>query len=197
MENLIKRATDKRLEQIFKILDYAEGYLNVDVQFIDHKQMGSDAGGYIAPEGKERGKITLSDGYPSLMTIFILLHEIGHHIDFLKRGIVQEEEDAYLYYPEKRGQSCPKQYRKLITYTEDQAIKYSYELAVMLDLKLPAFQFLKDELYTKRSLDMVLSNGPMTREEIRELKRKCHKEAKRLLKTKYNNRKVLPLPGKV
>ena len=192
-----KIKSEKRKEQISKIIKYAKTYLNTEIQFIDSKEMGNDSGGYVSPRGQTKGKITIADDYNGIMTILILLHEIGHHIDFLKRGNPVEEEEAYNFYPITRGQSCPIKYRKFIRRTEDEAIKHAYELAIMLDLKLPSYQYLKDELFTKQSLELILRNGPLTKNEIHSLKKKCSKQAKRLLKNEYSGKKRLPLPDKV
>jgi hypothetical protein len=193
---LKKVISQKRKEQIQKIIRYAKTYLNTDVEFVESKKMGNDSGGYHCPRGQTRGRVTIADDYNGMTTILILIHELGHHIDFLKRGNPEIESEAYQYYPEKRGESCPIKYRRHIRKTEDEAIKHAYELAVMLDLRLPAFQYLKDELFTKQSLEMVLKNGPMTKDEIRKLKKKSAKQAQKLLKTQYNNKKTLPLPNK-
>lgn len=192
-----KVTSQKRINQINKIIKYAKTYLNTDVEFIDSKKMGSSSGGYSSPKGQSRGKVTIADDYNGMTTILILIHELGHHIDFLKRGNPTDEDQAYCYYPEERGTSCPIKYRRLIRKTEDAAIKYAYELAVMLDLRLPSFQYLKDELYTKQSLELVLKNGPMTKAEIIKLKKKTTKQAKKMLKELYNNKKTLPLPNRV
>jgi hypothetical protein len=194
---LKKITSQKRIDQINKIKKYAQVYLNTEIVFVSSKEMGFCSGGYVSPKGQTKGKVTIADDYNGLMTILILLHELGHHIDFLKRGNPEIEDQAYQFYPEKRGQSCPIKYRKYIRLTEDMAIKYAYELAVMLDLKLPAYPYLKDELFTKQSLEMVLKNGPMNRDEIKKLKKKCCKQAKALLQKEYNNKKTLPLPNKV
>lgn len=193
MVQLKRVKSGKRLDQIEKILKYAKEFLNVDIVFVDHKKMGNDSGGYIAPKGQSPGLVTISNNYNGITTIFILIHELGHHIDFLKRGYVLDEDIAYQYYPVERGGRCPIKYRRLIRNVEDQAIKYAYELAIYLDLKLPAFQYLKDEFFTRDSLELVLKNGPMTSEEINKLKKKCTKKAKLLLKTEYPNQKTLPL----
>lgn len=192
-----KVTSQKRIDQINKIKKYAKTYLNTDVEFVNSKSMGATAGGYQCPRGQTNSKVTIADDYTGLTTILIMIHELGHHIDFLRRGNPLDEDEAYQHYPEERGQSCPIKYRRLIRKTEDMAIKYAYELAVMLDLKLPAFQYLKDELFTRQSLEMVLKNGPMTKEEISKLKKKCARQAKKLLATEYQNKKTLPLPGKL
>lgn len=192
-----KVTSQKRIDQINKIIKYAKEYLSTDVVFVNHLDMGADSGGYLCPSGQTRGKVTISNKYNGITTILILIHELGHHIDFLKRGNPEEESIAYQYYPVERGTSCPIKYRKHIRKTEDEAIRHAYELAVILDLKLPAFQYLKDELFTKYSLEMVLKNGPMTSEEISKLKKKCAKQAKKLLKEEYQNKKRLPLPNRL
>jgi len=194
----VKKVTSpKRREQINRIIKYAKMYLNLEVEFIHSKSMGNTSGGYQCPKGQNLGKVTIADDYNGITTILILLHEIGHHIDFLKRGNPLDEDYAYQHYPEERGVSCPIKYRKLIRKTEDEAIKHAYELAIMLDLKLPAFQYLKDELFTKQSLEMILKNGPMTKQEIIKLKKKTAKQARKMLKEQFENKKTLPLPNRV
>lgn len=192
-----KVTSQKRIDQINKIKKYAQIYLNTEVVFVSAKEMGFCSGGYVSPKGQTKGKVTIADDYNGIMTILILIHELGHHIDFLKRGNPQIEEEAYQFYPDQRGKSCPIKYRKHIRNTEDMAIKYAYELAVMLDLRLPAFQYLKDELYTRQALELIFKNGPMNKEEIGKLKKKCAKQARKLLKEQYDNKKSLPLPNKV
>lgn len=192
-----KVTSELRINQINKITNYALKFLNVNVIFADPKTMGNTAGGYQCPKGQNLGQIVIADDYNGVMTILIMLHEIGHHIDFLKRGNPIDEDEAYHFYPTERGTSCPIKYRRLIRRTEDEAIRHAYELAIMLDLRLPAFQYLKDELFTKQSLEAVLKNGPQTKQEIGKLKKKCARQARQLLKNKYNNKKTLPLPNRV
>jgi hypothetical protein len=191
-----KVKSQKRKDQINKIIKYAKTYINTEIEFVDFKIMGSDSGGYLSPSGQTKGKITIADNYNGIMTILIMLHEIGHHIDFLKRGNPSDEAEAYGYYPIVRGKSCPIKYRRLIRKTENEAIRHAYELAVMLDLKLPAYQYLKDELFTKQSLEIIFKNGPLTKKEIFLLKKKCSKQAKKMLKNEYGNKKNLPLPNR-
>jgi hypothetical protein len=185
--------SQKRADKISKILKYANQILNIEVEFVDQKKLGSDAGGYVAPKGQCKGKITISNEYNGLTTILILLHEIGHHIDFLKRGYVEDEDAAYQYYPDVRNTYCPLKHRRLIRSVENYAIKYAYELSIFLDLKLPALAYLKDEIYTKSSLELIFKNGPLNKDEMRKLKKKSKKQARLLLRTEYGNKKILPL----
>lgn len=195
---IVKKITSqKRLDQINKIKKYAKEYLKIDVEFVEPKKMGGTSGGYESPKGITRSRVTIADDYNGITTILILLHEIGHHIDYLKRGNPPDEQEAYDYYPEERGVSCPPKYRRLIRKTENEAIRHAYELAIMLDLKLSALQYLKDEIYTKQALEMVLKNGPMTKEEIGKLKKKSTEQAKKHLKDECNNKKTLPLPNRM
>lgn len=191
-----KVTSQKRIEQINKIRKYAQIYLNTEIIFMTPKEMGHSSGGYLSPKGETKGRVTIADNYNGIMTILILIHELGHHIDFLKRGNPEIENEAYQFYPDQRGQSCPIKYRRHIRLTEDMAIKYAYELAVMLDLKLPAFQYLKDELFTRQSLELIFKSGPLDKVQMSKLKKKCAKQARALLKNEYNNKKTLPLPNK-
>lgn len=189
--NLSKVNSEKRLKQIEKILTYCKDILNLSVQFVSPKDLGKDSGGYYVPTNAAKGRILVENGHTGLMTIYILLHEIGHHIDFLKRGYNQEEEDAYeKYYPVKRGDKCPLKYKKLIYSIEEYAIKNARELATLLDLKLPAWGYLADELYTIESTKFVLNHGPMTQKERDNLRKRCHKRARKILKCQSNNQKL-------
>jgi hypothetical protein len=166
-----------RLHQIDKIIDYANNFLNIDVYFVDPKSF-DDSGEYVAPEGVERGSITIVDNLRGIPTILTLLHELGHHIDFLKRGYVEEEEYAYGFYPEKRGESCPVKYRDLIKHVEDEANRHSYEISQYLDIKIPLFSFIKDVIYQRECLDYSLKFGSTTKEIRREMWRIATKKAK-------------------
>jgi hypothetical protein len=191
-----KIKSPKRKEQINKIIKYAKTYLNLDIEFVDSKKMGETCGNYQSPRGQTLGKVTIADDYNGITTILILIHEIGHHIDFLKRGNPLDESNAYMYYPEERNTHCPIKYRRLIRKTEDEAIRHAYELAVMLDLKLPSFHYLKDELFTKQSLEIILKKGPLNKREIGVLRKKCSRQARRILEKEYQNKKTLPLPNR-
>lgn len=190
LNNLKYPITAKREKQIKKILKYGKDILNIDVQFKSRKEMGTDAGGYVAPSGKEKGLVTVDSSYKGPMIILILLHEFGHHIDFLKRGYQKEEDEAYAYYPDKKEDApCPQKYAKKIRFVEDQAIKYAMELAIYLDLKMPRFMMLKDMYYTKLMLEAYLEEGWTNREGRAIIRKKSFKLAKEQIKSerKRNN----------
>lgn len=179
--------SEKRLTQLDKIIRYAIDYLNVEIILIERDLESGAPADYASPNRGENAKINIRNNDTGLGTIFILLHELGHHIDYLKRGHVQIEEDAYQHYPDKSGQKCPIKYRKHIRNVENQANKYAYEIATYLDLKIPSFYFAKNVIYQQLCLDAILSGGTTTREQRRKIHRKATKKAKELLKCQSKN----------
>lgn len=173
-----------RLHQIEKVIEYANNFLNIDVYFVSPDGF-EESGLYVAPEGVERGSITIVDNLYGIPTLITILHELGHHIDFLKRGYVEEEEEAYHFYPEKRGESCPVKYRDLIFHVENEANRHAYEISQYLDLKIPLFSFIKDVIYQRECLDYDLKFGSTTKEIRREMWRIANKKAKYLMR--YRN----------
>jgi len=144
--------------------------------------MGNSSGGYSPPSGDKKGKVEVIDNYHSLALIFILLHEFGHHIDFTQRGIVSEEEEAYQYYPTKSEEApCPKEYANKIRQTERKAVKYGREIAVCLDLKLPEFSYLKDDIISELMLDAYLKKGFTTKEDRYKIRRIAKKKTRAIL----------------
>lgn len=184
--NLINVNSDKRIKQIEKIITYAKQILGVDVKFLGKEKFYGHSGGYTAPNGQRKAEVIIDNQYNGLTTIFILLHELGHHIDFLKRGYVHDEEVAYHYYPEKRNSGCPKKWRKYIVNTEYQAIIHARELATYLDLKLPIRSYLKDEIFNAISLRYVLEKGLTTRQDRRDIWKESVEISKRILKENDN-----------
>lgn len=189
--DLVCVSSIKRMEQIDKIVKYAKTFLNVDIYFKDSSHTGGDAGHYLAPKGQRRGQVVIYNRYSGLMTILILLHELGHHIDFLKRGWVEEEEIAYRYYPEEPNQKCPIKYRKHIRNVEYYANFHSWEIAQYLDLKIPQFSFLKDVLFQQECLNKTLSSGTIDKKTRDKIWRKCHKRARELSICKSTNPMLL------
>ncbi len=184
-EELKYSVTDHRYEQIEKILKYGKEIIGLDVRLVESKDMGSDSGGYIAAERKEDKPVVLvENNYRGLQLILILLHEFGHHIDFLKNGESEVEEDAYQYYPEsKLDAPCPNKYAKHIRNVENRAIKYSQELAIYLDLKLPYYSLIKDEFYTKLALEEYLEKGFTTSKTRAKIRRKAARLARERIKS--------------
>jgi len=183
LSNLKYPLTKLRKKQLQKILKYGREILNLEVLFCDPEEMGTDSGGYIEPDVNEKGKITIENDHRGLILILILLHEFGHHIDFLKRGHKEEEEEAYGYYPDKKEDApCPPKQNKVITFIEEKAIEYSQELAIYLDLKLPRFAVLKDKYYNRLSLKECLEKGFTTSKSRAKIRSQSAKLAKRELK---------------
>jgi hypothetical protein len=176
---------DLRDNQIKKIVMYARKILDLEIAIVDPNELDNDDGRYYPPEGDDKGCIYVADGYRKLEIIFVMLHEIGHHIDFLKRGTVEAEEKAYSKYPTQYSESpCPDKEAELIRYTEEQAMKYARELSIYLDLRLPEFSFLADEINTRLALDKVLKKGFTTDRERRRMRKLAREEARRIINGK-------------
>ena len=166
--------------QIEKIITYAHDFLNVEIEFLSTKDLENCSGEYAAPKGQRKGSISVDDSFSGLSTIFILLHELGHHIDYLKRGYVQVEEEAYFYYPETINEICPIKYRKHIRKVENEANKYAWEIATYLDLKIPIFSYIKDVVYQQESLNYTLAHGITNKIIRKKLWKKSIKIAKKI-----------------
>ena len=177
----------KRLSQLDKIIRYADEYLDIDIIPLEENCPGGGPAEYTRPLKGQRAKIHIRNDDTGLSTIFILLHELGHHIDYLKRGLVQIEEDAYQYYPDKPGVKCPIKYRKHIRNVENQANRHAYEIATYLDLKIPSFYFIKNVIYQQLAVDQILSRGTNDRNTRIKLHRKAAKKAKEILKCQSKN----------
>lgn len=178
-----------RKKDLEKIHWYATKCLNLKIELVSDEEMGTDAGGYIEPEDGKPGTITVSRNENPTQMILVLIHEIGHHIDFLKRGYIQEEHFAYGFYPEEIGKPCPPEYRAAITRMEEEAIKNSYELVTYLDLKIPEFTLIKDQLIMRNNLKYILQNGMNTKTWRRKNRQECHKQARKILNEKRKRRK--------
>jgi hypothetical protein len=173
--------TGKRLEQIEKVANYAKNILGVNVSFVDNEKIGHCSGEYEAPIGGKKAVVLVSNNLSGLSTLLTLLHELGHHIDLLKRGSIPIEEEAYRHYPDDFGIACPIKYRKHIKNIENHANYHAWEIARYLDLRLPVFTYIKDVLFQQESLNYTLANG-YTPKKIRDkLWKKCHKKARRLV----------------
>ena len=173
----------KRIAQIEKIVTYAHNFLNVEIQFLDTKNLENCSGEYTAPKGQRKANISIDDSFSGLGTILTLLHELGHHIDYLKRGYVGIEEEAYLYYPDTKNEICPIKYRKHIRKVENEANKHAWEIATYLDLKIPIFSYIKDVVYQQESLNYTLAHGITDKIIRKKLWKKSDKIAKKILQS--------------
>ena len=171
----------RRIEQIDKIITYAHDFLNVEVDFLDSSKIGHCSGEYTAPKGQRRGNVVVADNLTGLSTILTLLHELGHHIDYLKRGYVEVEEEAYHFYPDSADKKCPVKYRRHIRKVENEANRHAWEIAIYLDLKIPLFSYIKDVVYQQESLNYTLANGTTNKIIRKKLWKKSNKIAKQIL----------------
>lgn len=189
LKELMYSLSSVREKQIKKILKYGKEILNIEVEIKEPQKGNCQSGGYIAPEGNKKAKVLVVNEYRGLNLVFILLHEFGHHIDFLKRGYIPEEEDAYQYYPDSKDEApCPEKYKKVIRFIEEEANKYAQELAIYLDLKLPRYSSLKDLIYDRKILEIQLEKGftnQTTRLKIRKL---ASGEARRIVDAENRKR---------
>lgn len=170
----------RRLEQIEKVITYAHDFLNVEVNFLDSNKIGNCSGEYTAPKGQRKGAVVVANNLTGLSTMLTLLHELGHHIDYLKRGYVEVEEEAYHFYPDALNKKCPIKYRKHIRKIENEANKHAWEIAIYLDLKIPLFSYIKDVVYQQESLNYTLANGITNRNMRKKLWKKSNKIAQQI-----------------
>lgn len=184
---MIKKLTNissiRRLAQIDKIITYAHDFLNVEILFLNDKELENCSGEYTAPKGQRRGSVSVSNSMSGLSTILTLLHELGHHIDYLKRGYVEIEEEAYWFYPDTPNEICPIKYRKHIRKVENEANKHAWEIATYLDLKIPIFSYIKDVVYQQEHLNYILAHGTTNRNIRKKLWKKTYKISKTILQS--------------
>lgn len=98
------------------------------------------AGEYSYPSRGTKALIQIyQDSSTSEIDMFlILLHELGHHIDFLIRGKVS---DAYFYIDQEY---CPLWARRSILISEKYAIQYAEILYHYFDFRVPYWKIKKE-----------------------------------------------------
>lgn len=180
-----------RKKEIKKIIRYAKDILGIKIKFVSAEagEMEGFSGLYSQPEEGEKAMIECVKNSSPLTTILILIHEIGHHIDYIKRGSPKDEEQAYNRYPDSSAEApCPEEYVKKINYIEEQAVKYGLELADFLDIKLPVYSTVKDVIFSREMLNLQLKKGFTNGTDMRKIKQYSSQEAKRILRGKKYKR---------
>jgi hypothetical protein len=114
--------------------------LGLKVHFID-AQKRDYHGCYMLPEKFEPGVIEICKNKRTTITfqIITMLHEIGHHLDFIQSGDLP---DSYNFIDSK---NCPEWARTSIFYAERRACKNAEKLYWTLRLRIP-FWKIKMEL---------------------------------------------------
>lgn len=128
----------KQEQDIFKLKQYAKS-LGLSVYFRKYEK-GTGAAEYIT-----NTSITIFVGSRTTKTeiILSLLHELGHHLDYLATKTNPEIEKALEYLNNGKisgnRSDIPKKYRKIILDIEKSGINYMPVIYHMLDLSIPYY----------------------------------------------------------
>jgi len=81
--------------------------------------------------------------------ILSLLHELGHHLDWLEKSTSKEELIAFEYLAQGSmvgsRKDIPKKYRRRIFLSEKSGIKYMSKIHALLDLSIPFYKVKQQE----------------------------------------------------
>jgi len=121
--------TNPELKRLIKITRA----LGIRIKIIQKTGRYPYAGTYSAPTRRSRGLIEIykSNGVSQHDMFLILLHELGHHIDFLIRRRVPE---AYYYIDQEY---VPRWARRSILSAEKHAVQYAEILFLHFEFKFP------------------------------------------------------------
>lgn len=129
--------------ELERVVLFARG-LGVKVLFI----RGGEDGSYVNPKDEnDQGIITINSRGYTVAKISSLLHELGHHMDFVKRGRMPEAYD-HLY-----AKKTPRWARQSVCNAEARAVEHALKIYWDLMLRVPLWRVKKDlamDLYQYR-----------------------------------------------
>jgi hypothetical protein len=125
-----------RDQEIQRLLSYAKG-LGVKVSFRQAKDTTVGAAEWYV-DGSQINVYTW-EGQPKTMLVLNIIHELGHHLHWIKQNRKPDEQiiDALLREENKeKGTVIDKKYRKLIYEDELEGMKYHDEIVKNVDIKV-------------------------------------------------------------
>ena len=182
----------RRKQDIKKLISYSE-ILDIKIKFESLSDM--DAGEYIFyPGSSKRGYIILNKKYKSYSDIlFTLLHELGHHIDYVNGGFTPLDLKALDLFASKLYKA-PWWAKVRVWKREEAANKYGKELAKFLEIKIPNFLYNYDIIRTRFYLYEALTKDKLSDwtavlKEIRKEIKKGHDRTKNIYNSKRSYRR--------
>jgi len=131
-----------------------------------------DYGIYYFKEGKSKPSIVIStDGTCHTEKLFTILHELGHHIDFIRGGWSDKDFEAVSLFDDK-GSKAPLWAKKRVIIREKIADDYGKEIADLLDIKLPEFLYEYDVAKTRFRLKELCKRDKISDHEWNNIKRR-------------------------
>lgn len=160
--------------ELKRLVKFAES-LGVKVLFVEYSNRDYH-GCYIHPEKFEPGIIEVCKSPRTSYTFQIstLLHEIGHHLDFIESGRIP---DSYNLID---SENCPEWARRAIFNAEHRAVKHAEKLYWTMRLRVPFWKVkmeLSADIYLYRTF-RATGNYPKEKE-LREFRRKWKKRYKK------------------
>lgn len=133
--------------------------LDVRVKFLpDFGRGESIAGLYTPPCDAEAALIEIGTTRRSMFTqMTTLLHELGHHLDYIKRGGWSQKENEAADIFEEKGSNSPRWVKKNIWDVEENAHQYMLRIVKFLDIKMPLHSFYYDLEKTRKRLRLELN----------------------------------------
>ncbi len=176
---------NRREKDLQKALKYAR-LLGIRIFFRDI--LGGDiAGLYEDGDEDDPPKIWISRNRTLTAQLFTVLHELGHHLDFLNGTSTEREAQGYNLVDEK-GHKAPMWAKKMYWNSEERANAFIPQIAGFLGISLPDFLYNYDLEKSRKYLLLGFKKPKITDKIWTEEKRKLSKR----LRGKNGKRKKTP-----
>jgi hypothetical protein len=164
----------RRRERDFNKLIRYTRLIGLRIKFAERFKESRDiVGFYTPPEYKQAGVIEIATKRMSMLTqMTTLLHELGHHFDYIKRGGWSKKEMEASDIFEKKGSKSPSWVKKSLWDMEENANQYILKIAKYLDIHIPMHSFYYDLEKTRKQLRLELQQDKIKTPQWRKEKRK-------------------------
>ncbi len=176
----MKKKKFKTSAELRRLIKYANG-LGVKVSMLPYTR-GSGLGGWVLDT--QEIDLYVSHYFSNHCVILTLLHELGHHMDWVYKGRKTSKEVDKAFSLLSEGsiegyrKDIPKKYRKIIYQEEIDGMAYMEIIHKELMLKIPFWKVKWDEDFDTNIYKMLYKEGRfLTLKECKELKRESRKRA--------------------
>jgi hypothetical protein len=170
---------NRRQSDFIKLLTYSKDILNLRVRVADKLDEEGAVGLYTQPEDDERGEIQVKRKDQTMIGMTLtLLHELGHHQDFLHHGEDKVDDRAQTLW-DNLGSKAPKWAKKRVWEFEERANSYILKIAKLLDIKIPMFLYEYDLERSRKYLQLLFKTDTISNKNWLKTKKQIRKKLTR------------------
>lgn len=176
---------NRRQSDFIKLLTYSKNILGLRVRVLDTLSEPGAVGLYTTPDEETCGEIEVKRKDQTMIGMTLtLLHELGHHQDFLHHKDDPVDDRAQTLW-DNLGSKAPKWAKKRVWAFEERANSYILKIAKLLDIKIPMFLYEYDLERSRKYLQLLFKTDTISNKNWLKTKKQIRKK---LTRKKYDSK---------